>query len=141
MPATASPRATESSSSSHPVCDAVAVSSAEIELDLAWQQHVGASGELLRRLLERHREPHRRYHTIDHVMWVVRHVRELVDGDGVEIADRGAIVAAAVFHDAVYDPTADTRANEIASADLARRELTDEGWSTRRCEAVATMTC
>ena len=77
-----------------------------MELDLAWQQHVRLPGELLRRLIERHREPHRRYHTVDHVVWVTRHVRELVDTDGVEVADRGAVVAAAVFHDAVYDPTA-----------------------------------
>ena len=115
------------------------VSGPEIELDLAWQQHVGLPGELLRRLVERHREPHRRYHTVGHVVWVIRHVRELVDTDGVEVADRGAVVAAAVFHDAVYEPTAPPRANEVASASLARRELVDHGWSSERAGAVGAM--
>lgn len=61
-----------------------------------------------------HTEPHRHYHTMEHITAVLRH---LVDLNAATPTAR----LAAFFHDAVYDPTrAD---NETQSAELAREVL------------------
>jgi predicted metal-dependent HD superfamily phosphohydrolase len=91
----------------------------EAELRVAWRTYVGGTTDHCDRLLARHREPHRHYHGLAHVAWVVRHVAELAAAEPVD--DHGALVAAAFYHDAVYDPTDST--NERASAQLARHEL------------------
>lgn len=86
-------------------------------------------------LLSRHREKHRRYHTVDHVVWVLRHVDELAAEESV--SDPGAVAAAAFYHDAVYE--AAYPANERASARLARRDLGELGWDDQRIERVSDM--
>ena len=114
----------------------------ELALRVAWQRHVTADTALLDRVIARHRERHRRYHTITHVDWVVRHVEVLAaardDGTDPPI-DLDAVVAAAVYHDAVYEPRAPMHANERGSARLARRDLASIGWADARCDRVATM--
>ncbi|MEP1126593.1 MAG: metal-dependent phosphohydrolase [Ilumatobacter sp.] len=99
-----------------------------------WVELVGDDA-VLDGLVRRHRERHRRYHTLGHVLAVVRHVDELASVEA--IGDLGAVVAAAWFHDAVYEPR--SSANERASARLARRDLTKLGWAGERVESVATM--
>ena len=47
------------------------------------------------------------------------------------------MIAAAVYHDAIYDPT--SHDNEALSAVLATNDLAEIGWSTQRCAAVAAM--
>jgi predicted metal-dependent HD superfamily phosphohydrolase len=79
-------------------------------------------------VLARHREAHRRYHGVRHVTWVVRHVHELAVE--VPLQDEAAVVAAAFFHDAVYDPRATD--NEEQSARLAERVLAGLGWDVER---------
>jgi predicted metal-dependent HD superfamily phosphohydrolase len=114
------------------------VSADEQRLRAAWARCAGDSPEaqwLLESLLARHREPHRHYHGIAHVAWVVRHVEQLARSEPVD--DLDAVIAAAFFHDAVYDPTATD--NEPASARLAERELAELGWAPQRCRAVAAM--
>lgn len=105
------------------------------DVRLAWIRHVSTDDTLLERLITRHRERQRRYHRIEHVESVVRSVAELAQTEAV--TDLGAIVAAALYHDAIYEPT--HPANERASARLARRDLASLGWSAARCETVATM--
>lgn len=107
----------------------------ELELELAWQQHVSTDRGLLDRLLARHRERHRRYHTATHVAWVIRHVGELAEHEPVEQLDE--VVAAAFYHDAVYEPA--HPANERASARLARRDLAELGWPDEAIERVSSM--
>ena len=111
------------------------MSEPDLELTVAWQRHVHVDRRLLDGLLARHREKHRRYHTAVHVAWVIRHVEELAVTEAVEHLDE--VVAAAFYHDAVYEPT--HPANERASARLARRDLTTLGWSDERIERVAAM--
>lgn len=129
----------------HARCNTGGVSH-EVELRAAWQTHVSARTELLERLVVRHRERHRRYHGVAHVAWVIRHAIELAAGEAV--ADLDAVVAAAFYHDAVYEPT--HPANERASARLARRDLasfettgwhnsTPRPWTAARIDAVAAM--
>lgn len=106
-----------------------------IELTAEWQRHVSADTELLERLLARHREKQRRYHTATHVAWVIRHVNEIVAAAPATHLDE--IVAAAFYHDAIYEPT--HPANERASARLARRDLASLGWADEAVERVGAM--
>lgn len=111
------------------------------ELRAAWSWAVGATAvspaaevaAALDELLGRLRDPKRRYHGLRHVTWVVRHVRSLAPSE--HVTDLGAVVAAAFFHDAVYDPTAGD--NEAQSAALAERVLRRLGWSDLRAGHVA----
>jgi predicted metal-dependent HD superfamily phosphohydrolase len=111
------------------------MSDRELELEVAWQRHVTSDRTLLDRLLARHREKHRRYHTAAHVAWVIRHVDELAAVEPIDHLDE--VVAAAFYHDAVYEPA--YPANERASARLARRDLTSIGWDADTVERVASM--
>jgi predicted metal-dependent HD superfamily phosphohydrolase len=111
------------------------MSEPDLELEVAWQQHVSPDRRPLDGLLARHREKHRRYHVATHVAWVIRHVHDLAGSEPVD--DLDAIVAAAFYHDAIYEPT--YPANERASARLARRDLSSLGWTDTRCDRVAMM--
>ncbi|MGE5211064.1 MAG: hypothetical protein ACM3MM_07345 [Acidobacteriota bacterium] len=111
------------------------MSDRELELEVAWQRHVTSDRTFLDRLLARHREKHRRYHTAAHVAWVIRHVDELATVEPIEHLDE--VIAAAFYHDAVYEPA--YPANERASARLARRDLTAIGWDADAVERVASM--
>jgi predicted metal-dependent HD superfamily phosphohydrolase len=83
-------------------------------------------------ILARHREPHRRYHSVVHVARVLQTVDELLAVHHVD--DPDAVRAAALFHDAVYDPGAPD--NEQRSAELAVRSLRSNGWTPERCAVV-----
>lgn len=110
----------------------------DLELEVAWQRHVGrsdAARELFDSIAARHRGGGRHYHDLQHVRWVVRHVLELADR--FVVVDLDAIVAAAFFHDAVYE--FDRSDNEIRSAELARACLGELGWDPGRCDRVAAM--
>lgn len=104
-------------------------------LDDAWQRHISTDPTLLARLIGRHREKHRRYHTVAHVESVVGAVIEL--GAIEDVDDLGAVAAGAFYHDAVYEPA--SPANERASARLARRDLATLGWGEDRLAHVACM--
>ena len=104
----------------------------ETELHAAWTEVAGTgSGSLAAfdDVVGRHREPHRRYHGVRHVTWVVRHVHDLAGS--VDVADLGAVTMAAFFHDAVYDPRAATtssrarRSLPACSTSWAGREIGD----------------
>jgi predicted metal-dependent HD superfamily phosphohydrolase len=69
------------------------------------------------RLVEAHAEPHRHYHTLEHVGEVLRVVGRLKGGPAGQLA--------AWFHDAVYDSRA--KDNETRSAELAVWELSAVG--------------
>jgi len=61
-----------------------------------------------------HTEPHRHYHTMEHIEAVLRHLQDLN-------AATPTARLAAFFHDAIYDPTRGD--NETQSAELAREVL------------------
>jgi len=112
------------------------MSSPEVELRSVWHQLTSPAArhdDLFEGLLARHREPHRRYHTATHVMWVVRHVRHLLaasPADAVASVDAEAVLLAALFHDAVYDPACAD--NEAVSAALAVRAADALAWASER---------
>ena len=120
----------------------VGVSSDERELRVAWQRHIGTSTTAdawFDTLIGRHRAPTRHYHDVRHVRWVVHHTRELAQSaDPPVIGDElDAVVAAAFFHDAVYDAMRSD--NESSSARLAERALHEIGWTASVTERVAHM--
>lgn len=106
-------------------------------LRAAWVDFVAPDTGLFDRLASRHRERHRRYHRLDHVDDVVRHVADLAEHTRLPAGELSVVVAAAMYHDAVYEPR--SSANERASARLARRDLLALGWQAEQVEAVATM--
>ncbi len=115
------------------------MSAPEAELRAAWH-HLAGGGhdQLVDALLARHREPHRRYHTATHAMWVIRQVDRIITANTAPWTappvDADAVRLAALCHDAVYDPTrAD---NEAISADLAARTATELGWPRDRVATV-----
>ncbi|HLL69361.1 MAG TPA: metal-dependent phosphohydrolase [Micromonosporaceae bacterium] len=72
-------------------------------------------------LIARWTEPHRRYHTVDHLVSML----DVIDRHADVAADADAVRVAAWFHDAVYDPQAPD--NEERSVALAERMLDDLG--------------
>ncbi|UED85709.1 HD domain-containing protein [Streptomyces profundus] len=76
-------------------------------------------------LLARWSEPHRRYHTVDHLRFTLARLDELAEhaDEANAAADPVAVELAAWFHDAVYDPHAAD--NEERSAELAETLLPD----------------
>lgn len=113
------------------------MTSSDLELRVAWEQHVGTgrvADGWYESVVTRHREAHRHYHDLRHVRWIVRHVGQLASGRPVD--DLGAIVVAAFFHDVIYDPTASD--NEAASAELATGALRELHWADDRIVRAAT---
>jgi predicted metal-dependent HD superfamily phosphohydrolase len=114
------------------------VSGVELELRVAWQRHLGTSPAAARwfdEVLGAYRAEGRHYHGVRHVGWVVRHVETIAADHPVD--DLAATVAAAFFHDAVYDPTRGD--NEAESAAMAQRAVGELGWSAPVCRHVAEM--
>jgi predicted metal-dependent HD superfamily phosphohydrolase len=81
-----------------------------------------ASAAVLEEIERAYREPHRHYHTLDHIAAMLT----LLDRYGEEAGDRGALQLAILFHDIVYDPR--RQDNEAASAALASDRLTSLGF-------------
>lgn len=82
-------------------------------------------------LLGRWAEPHRHYHTLDHLLAVLARTIELT----AHATDPDAVALAAWFHDAVYRP--DRSENEERSARLAERALPEAGVDPARTAEVA----
>ena len=100
--------------------------------EVAWTTHVHSDTSLFERLVSRHRERQRRYHRIQHVEAVLDHVGVLASTESID--DLGVVVAAALYHDAIYE--SQHPANERASARLARRDLAELGWDADRAQRV-----
>jgi predicted metal-dependent HD superfamily phosphohydrolase len=82
-------------------------------------------------LLARYAEPHRRYHTLEHIRTCLDH---LAEARGIVEGERRVLEAAIWFHDAIYDPNSSD--NEVESAELARRVLTEAGEPEPVCAEV-----
>ncbi len=82
-----------------------------------WQPlagRVGLSDGVFDRLAAAYGEPHRRYHTLTHIVEML----DCLDQSRHLAVDEDAVALAVWFHDAVYDSTVAHGANETASADL-----------------------
>ena len=102
------------------------------ELRERWQATLPDQPEIADDLLRRYAEPHRRYHTADHLHHVLVMIDELADTQ-----DLFLVRLAAWFHDAVYAVPAGQLSNEEASARLAIRTLTRAGLEQEDLNQVA----
>jgi predicted metal-dependent HD superfamily phosphohydrolase len=84
-------------------------------------------------LIARWSEPRRRYHNLEHLARVLDGVDEF--GDHAD--DLVAVQFAAWFHDAIYDSSVGSEANEERSAQLAETELPPLGVPDARVAEVA----
>ncbi|GHH66381.1 hypothetical protein GCM10017673_11770 [Streptosporangium violaceochromogenes] len=97
-----------------------------------WRSLAGPGADRLgTELISRYGEPHRRYHTADHLEAVLSHV----DALAANAANPDLVRLAAWFHDAVYDPRRSD--NEERSARLAERDLPALGLETGAVSTVA----
>jgi predicted metal-dependent HD superfamily phosphohydrolase len=92
---------------------------------------VDAGARVVDELLRAYREPHRRYHGVDHL----RDCLEQLDAAPAIGETRDLAETALWFHDAVYVPGAAD--NEARSAEWAARALTGAGASEARAHEVA----
>jgi len=110
----------------------------EEELRDRWAVDAGrgrAAATTLDSLLGRYREPHRHYHGVAHILRVLRTMDEVLAVTAV--ADPAAVRLAGWYHDAIYDPRAESGRNEEASAALAERDLVVLDQPAERVSAVA----
>jgi predicted metal-dependent HD superfamily phosphohydrolase len=92
------------------------------ELITRWNAVLPQQEQIGEDLLARYAEPHRRYHTADHLVRVLRMIDDLADDHDLLL-----VRLAAWFHDAVYAIPPGQLPNEEASARLALRELSRAG--------------
>lgn len=101
----------------------------------AWNKLLPNQAELGESLIRRYSEPQRRYHTVDHLAFVL----DRIDEFAVSGNDLFLIRLAAWFHDAVYAIPARELTNEEASARLAVRSLIDAGMDQEDINEVTRM--
>jgi predicted metal-dependent HD superfamily phosphohydrolase len=102
------------------------------ELEERWHAVLPHQAELGQALVERYREPHRRYHDTRHLLAVLRHVDAFAGDQDLFLVRLGAW-----FHDAVYDVPERELTNEESSARLALRELSRAGFEQEDLTQVA----
>lgn len=95
-----------------------------------WHNTFPSMPWLSEELVERWSERHRSYHDLSHLLRVLESIEILT-----EPREHPELMAAAWFHDAVYQGQAGT--DEQQSADLARNRLGMAGWDRDRCLRVA----
>ena len=93
----------------------------------------GSADPVFADLAARYAEPHRAYHTLEHIEACLRELDTVID----HAHDADALALAIWFHDAIYDTHA--RDSEERSAELARVTLETAGFSVERVERVAQM--
>lgn len=98
-----------------------------------WADLMPEQPEMGEDLLRRYAEPHRRYHTVEHLESVLTWVDDLATGR----EDLFLVRLAAWFHDAIYDLPPRELTNEEASARLAIRMLSRAGFEQEDLTQVA----
>ncbi|MBH0775236.1 HD domain-containing protein [Nocardia bovistercoris] len=105
---------------------------AERELSVRWVDLAGAENAAVGAdLVRRYAEPHRRYHTVHHLLAMLRVIDDLAE----DAADADAVRYAAWFHDAIY--AVDRADNEERSAELAEVVLPSMGAAPELTSEVA----
>lgn len=96
-----------------------------------WQRLAPTDSSVGADLIARWSEPHRRYHTLDHLAFMLG----VIDEHATLADDPDAVRLAAWFHDAIYEPF--TPDNEERSAELALSALPGLGFAADRVAEVA----
>src|SRR5262245_26370559 len=94
----------------------------------------GEAGAVFEDLRKRYAEPHRAYHTLDHILECLAEAQAVRQFAG----NADALEMGIWFHDVVYDPHAAD--NEEQSAELAKRTIAHaglaDGFSSTVCELI-----
>jgi predicted metal-dependent HD superfamily phosphohydrolase len=90
-----------------------------------------AATAVLEEMVRAYGEPHRHYHTLDHIAALIA----LFDRHGAGLAKPDTVALAILFHDVVYDPARND--NEEASASFATERLEALGLSPETTAEVA----
>lgn len=108
----------------------------ETEVRASWRHIAGNHYDgYIDDVLLRYAESHRHYHTATHIMFVLRHLSDASAASAIPLSPD--VIAAALYHDAIYDPR--SGANEANSAAFAICDLGAIGWPVDRCSSVAAM--
>jgi len=98
-----------------------------------WQEHIARYGrgtqpaqDCFRRLVDAHAEPHRHYHTLEHIADVLDFVDDLADAK----TNLFAVRLAGWFHDVIYDSKA--KDNEQRAPSMRRRRWRNWAFLRRR---------
>jgi predicted metal-dependent HD superfamily phosphohydrolase len=93
------------------------------------------SSALVAELKKKYEEPHRFYHTWEHVVELLNGLFERACATDMPQEEMAALGVAVLFHDSVYDVSRTYyRDNEIHSAEYAKRALSSRGVEGRRVE-------
>jgi predicted metal-dependent HD superfamily phosphohydrolase len=108
------------------------------DLAAQWASFIAAAGlgeaeAVGVKLLAAYNEPHRRYHGLAHIKFLLDEIARRAP----HLSETPLVTFAAWFHDAIYDPMA--KDNEERSAEWARSELAAIGLPAARCDAVASL--
>lgn len=90
-------------------------------------------------LVDCYAQPHRVYHTLAHISYVVLEIERLLWDVSLDITQRDAVFFAGFYHDIVYDVKAAD--NEQQSAGYAYQSLTSLGWSSAFAGYVGDLIC
>ena len=72
-------------------------------------------------IIERWNEPHRFYHNLDHLNYLINHFDKLCEKDLITEPERSRLIVIAFFHDVIYDSKA--KDNEKQSVDYFLEKL------------------
>lgn len=103
------------------------------QLQQIWDDTLPDQPETGARLIARYAEPHRNYHSTEHLAAVLGRVTEFAAADH----DLFLVRLAAFYHDAIYDIPTRELTNEEASARLSIRELSRAGLEVEDLNEVA----
>lgn len=104
-----------------------------VRLQSIWDETLRHQSEIGARVIARYAEPHRRYHTVEHLAAVQDRITELATADH----DLFLVRLAGFYHDAIYDIPGRELTNEEASARLSVRDLSRAGLEQEDLNEVA----
>lgn len=95
------------------------------------------SAALVAELKKKHEEPHRFYHTWEHIVELLGNLFERAVATDMPQEEMATLAVAILFHDSVYEVKKTYyRDNEIHSAEYAKRALSSRGVGNHRIENV-----
>lgn len=95
------------------------------------------SEEVYENIVKRWNEPHRFYHNIDHLNFLVDTFRQMYDNSEITAEEMSTLILVAFFHDVIYDPKRDD--NEAKSVDYFRKSCEDGSMKTGFADQVMNM--
>ena len=87
-------------------------------------------------IIERYSEPHRKYHDLYHLEYMLKTMYKLFAGEELSVLGVQALVWAIVYHDSVYNIPDPDKRNEELSAELFLEDHADHSYAEFIAEAI-----